>query len=109
MLIVANARNFGGAFRIAPHASLTDGALDAISIHDASALRRLKLFGAVRAAPTSASRKSCRSRLVVHDSTSPRRRRTRRTANTTGRPPPTLEIALRAGRPAVAVPADAAG
>ena len=46
MLILANAKNFGGAFRIAPHASLTDGALDAISIHDASAWRRLKLFGA---------------------------------------------------------------
>lgn len=46
MLIVANARNFGGAFRIAPDASLTDGALDAISIHDASAWRRIKLFGA---------------------------------------------------------------
>lgn len=46
MLILANAKNFGGAFRIAPDASLTDGALDAISIHDASAWRRLKLFGA---------------------------------------------------------------
>lgn len=46
MLILANAKNFGGAFRIAPHASLTDGALDAISIHDASTFRRLKLFGA---------------------------------------------------------------
>jgi diacylglycerol kinase (ATP) len=46
MLIVANARNFGGAFRIAPHASLTDGVLDAISIHDATAWRRLQLFGA---------------------------------------------------------------
>jgi diacylglycerol kinase (ATP) len=46
MLIVANARNFGGAFRIAPNASLTDGLLDAVSIHDASALRRLSLFGA---------------------------------------------------------------
>jgi diacylglycerol kinase (ATP) len=46
MLVIANARNFGGAFRIAPDASLTDGALDAISIHDASAWRRLRLFGA---------------------------------------------------------------
>jgi diacylglycerol kinase (ATP) len=46
MLILANAKNFGGAFRIAPDASLTDGAIDAISIHDASAWRRLKLFGA---------------------------------------------------------------
>jgi diacylglycerol kinase (ATP) len=46
MLIIANAKNFGGAFRIAPHASLTDGALDAISIHNATTWRRLKLFGA---------------------------------------------------------------
>jgi diacylglycerol kinase (ATP) len=45
MLILANAKNFGGAFKIAPHASLTDGAIDAISIHDASTWRRLKLFG----------------------------------------------------------------
>lgn len=46
MLVIANARNFGGAFKIAPQASLTDGALDAISIHDASAWKRLQLFGA---------------------------------------------------------------
>lgn len=46
MLIVANARNFGGSFRIAPDASLTDGLLDAVSIHDATALGRLRLFGA---------------------------------------------------------------
>lgn len=46
MLIVANAKNFGGAFRIAPQASIADGALDAISIHDASTWRRLRLFGA---------------------------------------------------------------
>lgn len=46
MLIVANARNFGGAFTIAPGASLTDGMLDAVSILDASAARRISLFGA---------------------------------------------------------------
>ena len=46
MLIIANARNFGGAFKIAPDASLTDGKLDAISIHNASPLRRLSLFRA---------------------------------------------------------------
>ena len=46
MLIVANARNFGGAFAIAPGASLTDGMLDAVSILDASAARRISLFGA---------------------------------------------------------------
>jgi diacylglycerol kinase (ATP) len=45
MLIVANARHFGGGFRIAPAASLTDGMLDAISIHDASPFRRMRLFG----------------------------------------------------------------
>ncbi|HLA89297.1 MAG TPA: diacylglycerol kinase family protein [Gemmatimonadaceae bacterium] len=47
LLIIANARNFGGAFRIAPGASLTDGRLDAVAIRDASPLRRLRLFGAV--------------------------------------------------------------
>ncbi|HJU66198.1 MAG TPA: diacylglycerol kinase family protein [Gemmatimonadaceae bacterium] len=46
MLIVANARHFGGSFRIAPQASLVDGLLDAISIHDAPAMRRMQLFSA---------------------------------------------------------------
>jgi diacylglycerol kinase (ATP) len=47
MLVIANAKNFGGKFLIAPGASLTDGRLDAVSILDASTLRRIKLFGAV--------------------------------------------------------------
>jgi diacylglycerol kinase (ATP) len=46
MLVIANAKNFGGSFRIAPQASLTDGKLDAVSIHDASAFGRMRLFGA---------------------------------------------------------------
>ncbi len=46
MLVIANARNFGGAFRIAPGASLSDGKLDAIAIYDAPALKRLALFAA---------------------------------------------------------------
>jgi diacylglycerol kinase (ATP) len=46
MLIVANARNFGGAFRIAPGASLVDGKLDAVAIRNAKPLRRIALFGA---------------------------------------------------------------
>ncbi len=46
MLVVANARNFGGTFRIAPQACLTDGRLDAISIHNAPAWRRVLLFAA---------------------------------------------------------------
>jgi diacylglycerol kinase family enzyme len=44
MLIVANAKHFGGAFHIAPRADLTDGHLDAIAILDANPLRRLPLF-----------------------------------------------------------------
>ena len=46
MLVIANAKNFGGAFKIAPGASLTDGKLDAIAIYDAPALQRLGLFAA---------------------------------------------------------------
>ncbi|MBI1795638.1 MAG: diacylglycerol kinase family lipid kinase [Candidatus Eisenbacteria bacterium] len=44
MLIVANAKHFGGSFHIAPDAELGDGRLDAISILDAPALGRLGLF-----------------------------------------------------------------
>jgi diacylglycerol kinase (ATP) len=44
MLVIANAKNFGGAFKIAPGASLSDGKLDAIAIYDAPALKRLGLF-----------------------------------------------------------------
>jgi diacylglycerol kinase (ATP) len=46
MLIIANAKNFGGAFKIAPDASLSDGKLDAIAIYDATAMKRLALFAA---------------------------------------------------------------
>jgi diacylglycerol kinase (ATP) len=44
MLIVANARHFGGAFHIAPDAELADGLLDAVSILDAPPLGRMGLF-----------------------------------------------------------------
>jgi diacylglycerol kinase (ATP) len=47
MLVIANARNFGGKFLIAPNASLTDGLLDSVAIMDASTWRRIKLFSAV--------------------------------------------------------------
>lgn len=46
MLVIANAKNFGGAFKIAPNASLSDGKLDAIAIYDAPAMKRLGLFAA---------------------------------------------------------------
>ncbi|HXY30563.1 MAG TPA: diacylglycerol kinase family protein [Gemmatimonadaceae bacterium] len=48
MLIIANATNFGGVFRIAPNASLTDGKLDAIGFIDSSPLQRMKLLAAVQ-------------------------------------------------------------
>jgi len=44
MLIIANARYFGGTFLIAPRAELADGRLDAVAIRDAGPLRRAKLF-----------------------------------------------------------------
>lgn len=46
MLIIANGKNFGGSFRIAPAASVSDGRLDAIAITMAAPLRRARLFGA---------------------------------------------------------------
>ncbi len=46
MLIIANGKNFGGSFRIAPAASVSDGRLDAIAIAMAAPLRRARLFGA---------------------------------------------------------------
>ena len=46
MLVIANGKNFGGAFRMAPGASITDGLLDAVAIGAASPMRRVALFGA---------------------------------------------------------------
>jgi diacylglycerol kinase (ATP) len=51
MLIIANGKNFGGSFHIAPGASVTDGRLDAIAIAMASPLRRARLFGAATKGP----------------------------------------------------------
>jgi diacylglycerol kinase (ATP) len=44
MLILANARIFGGTFRIAPQADLADGRLDAVAFGNASTLGRLGLM-----------------------------------------------------------------
>ncbi len=46
MLIIANGRNFGGMFQIAPDARVNDGKLDAISILDASPLTRVRMLAA---------------------------------------------------------------
>jgi diacylglycerol kinase (ATP) len=46
LLVIANGQRFGGAFRIAPGASLTDGELDCVAIREVSAPVRLRLFAA---------------------------------------------------------------
>ena len=45
MLVVANARVFGGGFQIAPGAALDDGQLDVISFANMPLLRRLSIMG----------------------------------------------------------------
>lgn len=47
MLIVANAKWFGGSFHIAPEARLDDGRLDAVFIPNVGPLGRARLFAAV--------------------------------------------------------------
>jgi diacylglycerol kinase (ATP) len=49
MLTVSNGRYLGGAFRIAPHASVTDGELDVGFFGDTSLVGRVRIFaGAFR-------------------------------------------------------------
>jgi diacylglycerol kinase (ATP) len=47
MLTISNANYFGGSFHIAPNASLVDGKVDLVAIHDAGPLTRAKLFDIV--------------------------------------------------------------
>ncbi len=47
MLTISNGNYFGGSFHIAPAASLSDGILDAVAIHDAGPLTRARLFSQV--------------------------------------------------------------
>ncbi|MGH9421113.1 MAG: diacylglycerol/lipid kinase family protein [Thermoanaerobaculia bacterium] len=46
LLVIANAPYFGGSFLIAPTASLADGKLDAISVRDLPAARRMSVLSA---------------------------------------------------------------
>ena len=43
-LIVSNGPRFGGGFRVAPGATVTDGKVDVIAVRDAAPFRRLQLF-----------------------------------------------------------------
>jgi diacylglycerol kinase family enzyme len=47
MLVVANARIFGGGFRIAPAADLEDGRLDVVRFRNMGSLRRLAVMAAL--------------------------------------------------------------
>ncbi len=46
MVVIANAPWFGGAFLIAPSALVTDGELEAVLVHHASAARRIRMLAA---------------------------------------------------------------
>jgi diacylglycerol kinase (ATP) len=65
MLVIANARVFGGGFRIAPSADLGDGRLDAMAFRNMPLSRRLVLMGRLmrgtheQAPEVSASRARC--------------------------------------------------
>lgn len=49
MVTVSNGRSLGGAFKIAPHASVIDGKLDACFFNDSNVVERVRLFlGAMR-------------------------------------------------------------
>ena len=47
MVIVANAKKFGGGFQIAPNASVEDGKLDVVTFGDLGFFARLKAMGAL--------------------------------------------------------------
>jgi len=60
MMVFANGRRFGGAFQIAPHARLDDGALDCVTIHDVARWARVPLFArAIRGTHLSSPHVSC--------------------------------------------------
>ncbi len=68
MLVVANARIFGGGFKIAPEADLGDGRLDIVSFANMPLLRRLSIMGRLLrgthgGAPEVASRRARRLAL----------------------------------------------
>jgi diacylglycerol kinase (ATP) len=44
VILASNGPLFGGGFKVAPNASVTDGLLDLVSVRDARPLRRLQLF-----------------------------------------------------------------
>jgi YegS/Rv2252/BmrU family lipid kinase len=49
LVVISNARYFGGSFDIAPWADLSDGKLDMVAVGDAGPLQRARLFQTVSA------------------------------------------------------------
>ena len=89
MLIVANARVFGGGFKVAPHADVADGKLEAVAFANMGLSGRVSALVAApsRHAPDAPARQRGRRRRA--SSTASRRRpRTRRTASGTRRARP---------------------
>ncbi len=56
MVLIANGPYFGGAFLIAPTATITDGCLDAIAVADTSSVKRLGMLGAATSGAHTTSR-----------------------------------------------------
>jgi diacylglycerol kinase family enzyme len=74
MTVFSNGLNFGGAFRIAPQALVTDGELDCVQIGDIRGLARIPLFArAIRGAHLSHRQVLSRraSRFALHFSAPP--------------------------------------
>ncbi|HEX6314569.1 MAG TPA: diacylglycerol kinase family protein [Gemmatimonadaceae bacterium] len=68
-IVISNGPRFGGGFRIAPGASVTDGLADVIAVRDALPLRRLQLFVRARLGTHEGQREVERrtaSRLTLH-------------------------------------------
>ena len=68
LTVFSNGLNFGGAFRIAPHAMVTDGEIDCVQIGDIRGLARIPLFaralhGAHLSHPAVLSRRAARFAL----------------------------------------------
>lgn len=47
-IVASNGPRFGGGFKVAPGATVTDGCLDLVAVQDAEPMRRLQLFGRAR-------------------------------------------------------------
>lgn len=47
-IVISNGPRYGGGFQVAPGASVTDGLLDVLTVHDAGTLQRVNLFARAR-------------------------------------------------------------